>query len=73
MAYRSFDLSILEYYRNDPRYRYENDDIRGHIYYDTEEMKNSDKALLETFGFSYDEEYNRAVADWLQEAQIWTM
>jgi hypothetical protein len=78
-AYLSFDLSVLEFYRNDPRYRYENDDIRGHIYYDAEEMKDSDKALLETYGFSYDDDYNRAVAVFLcyltdltpEHQQIW--
>jgi hypothetical protein len=45
LAYRSFDLSILEFYRNDPRYRYENDDIRGYIYYDAEEMSDNDKVV----------------------------
>jgi len=79
LAYRSFDLSVLEFYRNDPRYKYENNDIRGHIYYDAEEMNNSDKALLETYGFSYDDYYNRAVAVFLryltdltpEHQQIW--
>lgn len=36
LSYVSFDLSVLEFYRNDPRYRYENDDIRGKIVYDAE-------------------------------------
>jgi len=79
LSYRSFDLSVLEFYRNDPRYNYENDDIQGSIYYNTEEIKDSDKVLLETFGFSYDEEYNRAVAVFLrylknltpEHQQIW--
>lgn len=79
LAYRSFDLSVLEFYRNDPRYKYENNDIRGHIYYDAEEMNDSDKALLETYGFSYDDDYNRAVAVFLryltdltpEHQQIW--
>ena len=66
LAYRSFDLSVLEFYRNEPRYRYENDDVNGRIYYDTEELKDSDKILLETFGFSYDGDYNRAVAVFLR-------
>lgn len=43
------------------------------------EMNNSDKALLETYGFSYDEDYNRAVAVFLryltdltpEHQQIW--
>jgi hypothetical protein len=79
LEYRSFDLSVLEFYRNDPRYRYENDDIRGRICYHAEEMNVSDKAVLETFGFSYDDDYNRAVAVFLryltdltpEHQQIW--
>lgn len=31
LDFRAFDLSVLEFYRNDPRYIYENDDIRGWI------------------------------------------
>jgi hypothetical protein len=31
LAYRAFDLSVLERYRNDPRYLYRNDDISGMI------------------------------------------
>lgn len=67
LDYRSFDLSVLELYRNDPRYSYTNDDIRGHIFFSDEYMedkntKNSDNTFLETFGFSYDKDLNRAVA-----------
>jgi len=66
LAYRSFDLSVLEFYRNDPRYRYENDDIQGRIYYVSEDLADRDKVLLETFGFSYDDNFNRAVAVFLE-------
>lgn len=67
LEYRSFDLSVLEFYRNDPRYYYTNDDIQGSIsvsdeYFESEEMPESDQVLLQTFGFSYDENTNRAVA-----------
>lgn len=31
LEFRAFDLSVLEVYRNDPRYYYTNDDIRGNI------------------------------------------
>ena len=79
LSYVSFDLSVLEFYRNDPRYRYENDDIQGHIYYDEEQMPERDKAFLETYGFAYDKELNRAVAVFLryladltpEHQQIW--
>src|SRR6266498_3208696 len=31
LAYRSFDLAVLEFYRNDPRYYYSSDDVNGSI------------------------------------------
>jgi hypothetical protein len=83
LSYRSFDLSELEHYRNDPRYYYSNDDVNGHISIrdadGVEQMPESDQILLETFGFSYDENFNRAVAVFLryladlspEHQQIW--
>ena len=83
LSYRSFDLSILEYYRNDPRYYYSNDDINGHISIrdaaGVEQMSESEQILLQTFGFCYDENLNRAVAVFLryladlspEHQQIW--
>lgn len=67
LTHPAFDLSILEYYRNDPRFIYENDDIRGWIcvrdkYYESNEIKEADKVYIQRFGFSYDKELNRAVA-----------
>ena len=67
LEFRAFDISVLEYYRNDPRYYYDNDDIRGSIsvrseYYETGQMADSDQILLQTFGFCYDDDLNRAVA-----------
>ena len=32
LSHKAFDLSILEYYRNDPRYYYQNNDISGHMH-----------------------------------------
>jgi len=66
LEFHAFDLSVLEFYRNDPRYRYDNDDIRGSIsirdaFYDSAKMPERDHVLLETFGFGYDESWNRAV------------
>lgn len=71
LDYRSFDVSVLEYYRNDPRYYYDNDDIRGWIsvhdeFYESGEMASSDQTFLETFGFCYDDDFNRAVAVFLR-------
>jgi len=63
-----FDLSVLEIYRNDPRYSYSTNDIGGDIcisdeHYKSLDVKPSDKILLQTFGFCYEKEtLNRAVA-----------
>ncbi len=84
LEFRSFDLTVLESYRNDPRYHYDNDDIRGNIcvadeFYESDQMHEKDQVILETFGFSYDEQMNRAVAAFLiylnrlspEHQQIW--
>lgn len=66
LEYHSFDLSILEYYRNDPRYHYSCDDVRGWISVRDEfgepgSMKEHDQVFLKAFGFGYDDHFNRAV------------
>lgn len=84
LLYESFDLSVLEFYRNDPRYYYTNNDISGSIgvrneYFESEKMPPSDQVVLQSFGFSYDSELNRAVAVFLrylsdlspQHQQLW--
>lgn len=84
LSFVSFDLIVLEFYRNDPRYYYEHDDISGSIsvhseYYESDTMASSDQVLLQTFGFSYNSGFNRAVAVFLrylsnlspQHQQIW--
>jgi hypothetical protein len=81
---RAFDLSVLEIYRNDPRYHYEVDDMFGYIsvtdeFYKGKKIKSSDRAFLQTFGFAYDEDMNRAVPVYLrylhdltpEHQQIW--
>ena len=68
IEYRSFELQVLEVYRNDPRYYYTCSDIGGSICISSEhsegdqQVRESDQVLVETFGFSYDEHRNRAVA-----------
>ncbi len=67
LDYRSFDLSVLEIYRSDPRYHYDNNDISGWISVTdghSEEMRDSDKALLQTFGFSYTEQFLKDLKDY---------
>src|SRR5205823_3781692 len=84
LSFRSFDLSVLEFYRNDPRYEYENRDLDGSIsvrneFYKSPEMHQRDQVVLQTFGFSYDNKLNRAVAVFLryladlssEHQQIW--
>jgi hypothetical protein len=71
LSFRSFDLSVLEFYRNDPRYSYENRDIDGYIsvrdeFYRSANMAEKDRVLLQTFGFSFDKNGNRAVAVFLR-------
>jgi len=70
LSYESFDLRILEFYRNDPRYFYETDDTQGMIsvhdkYYESEHMIEYDQVLLESFGVSYDSKLSCAVASLL--------
>ncbi len=67
LKFKPFDLSVLEFYRNDPRFFYKNDDIRGTIYAkdsfsESGEILDRDSTYLKTFGFCYDENFNRAVA-----------
>ncbi|MCU0917351.1 MAG: AAA family ATPase, partial [Planctomycetes bacterium] len=85
LIHKSFDLSILEAYRNDPRYYYTCDDIHGQIsvvdeFSRTDTMKASDQVFLETFGFSFDEAGHLHVAAFLrylsklspEHQQVWS-
>jgi len=82
LVHRSFDLSVLEFYRNDPRYDYSTDDIHGSISIQSahlEVTKESDSVFLQTFGFCFDDDLNRFVAVFLryladlspEHQQIW--
>ncbi len=67
LDYHSFDLSVLEFYRNDPRFFYRVDDVFGSIAMSDEHAAapstaERDDVCLQTFGFSYDDEMNRSVA-----------
>ncbi len=70
LEHRAFDLSVLEHYRNDPRYYYETDFINGSIsikdeYFESQSMPKHDQVLMQSFGFAYDKDMNRAVAVFL--------
>ena len=84
LEFHVFDLSVLEIYRNDPRYYYTTDDINGNIcisdeFYLSSGTPEKDKVLLDTFGFAYDDGLNRAVAVFIrylsglssEHQQIW--
>ncbi|QDU74254.1 hypothetical protein Pan97_12610 [Bremerella volcania] len=84
LAFRVFDLSVLEFYRNDPRYLYYANDMSGRIcisddHFQKGTIAESDEILLKTFGFAYDSEMNRGVAVFLrylrdlssEHQQIW--
>ncbi|HEC69189.1 MAG TPA: AAA family ATPase [Candidatus Omnitrophica bacterium] len=68
LSYRTFNLRVLEFYRNDPRYHYETDDIHGSISVKSgSNLKNQDEVFLQTFGFAYDRDIkNRYVAVFLR-------
>jgi hypothetical protein len=66
-----FDLTVLEFYRNDPRYHYYVSDVGGQISVTSEHslggaMPEPDQVVLQTFGFAYDADLNRAVAVYLR-------
>lgn len=67
LSFRAFDLRALEWYRNDPRFDFEVDDIHGRIL-QKEGTRIADRAVILDglefleFGFAYDDEMHRAVA-----------
>ncbi len=84
LDHRAFELSVLEFYRNDPRYYYQTDDINGSIciedaFFESEAVPKKDQVLLKTFGFAYDDELNRYAASFVgyladlssEHQQIW--
>ncbi len=72
LTYKYFDLRMLEWYRNDPRFQFEVDDVRGRIIqkFDTEiEDRGIIKDDLELFefGFAYNSKEYRAVTAFLRK------
>lgn len=65
-----FELSILAIYRNDPRYRYQTDDITGSLYSNGDgSLNRSDDIMLAHFYFGFDQTGVRAVAVLLTDLQ----
>lgn len=84
LAFRAFDLAALEYYRNDPRYSYWCDDVHGNVcisddYYQKDGVPEHDQILIQSFGFAYSDNFDRAVALFLcdlaklspEHQQVW--
>jgi hypothetical protein len=67
---RFFDLSVLDYYFNDPRYMVSNFDYHGSIsikdeFYLDEEMQEMDKISLQTFGLGFNEDGEKVIIAFL--------
>ncbi|NYB28163.1 MAG: AAA family ATPase [Methanobacteriaceae archaeon] len=79
-----FDLPVLDYYFNDPRYLVLNSDYRGSIsikdeFYFDEKLPEKDKISLQTFGLGFNEDGERVISVFLrylsdlspEHQQIW--
>ncbi len=71
LSHRAFDLRALEWYRNDPRFDFEVDDIHGRIL-QKDGTQIADRAVVQDgleffeFGFAYDRDMNRAIAAFIR-------
>ena len=71
LSFRTFDLRALEWYRNDPRFDFDVDDIHGRVL-QKEGTQVADRAVVLDgleffeFGFAYDDEMHRAVAAFIR-------
>lgn len=69
LEFRAFDLRVLEFYRNDPRYDYKIDDIHGQIRRREDASAGQiaqDRLTFFKFGFAYNDKLERAVASFLR-------
>lgn len=71
LSFRAFDLRALEWYRNDPRFKFDVDDIHGRIL-QKEGTQIPGRTVVRDglefleFGFAYDDEMHRAIAVFLR-------
>ena len=71
LSYRAFDLRALEWYRNDPRFSFDVDDIHGRIL-QKEGTQIADRSVVLDgleffeFGFAYDAAMHRAIAAFIR-------
>ena len=71
LSFRTFDLRALEWYRNDPRFDFDVDDIHGRILQKEGTQVAKRAVILDgleffEFGFAYDDEMHRAVAAFIR-------
>ncbi len=71
LSFRAFDLRALEWYRNDPRFDFDVDDIHGRIMQKEGTQVAGRAVVLDgleffEFGFAYDDEMHRAVAAFIR-------
>ena len=66
LSHKAFDLHVLEFYRNDPRYSYDCDDIYGNLSARSEEgeLRSGDQAFMR-FGFAFEHDLTRHAAAFL--------
>ncbi|WP_147115335.1 AAA family ATPase [Tateyamaria sp. syn59] len=71
LSFRAFDLRALEWYRNDPRFDFEVDDIHGRVL-QKDGTQIADRAVVRDgleffeFGFAYDSDMHRAIAAFIR-------
>ena len=71
LSYRAFDLRALEWYRNDPRFDFDVDDIHGRILQKKGTQIAERAVVLDgleffEFGFAYDDQMHRALAAFIR-------
>lgn len=71
LSYHAFDLRALEWYRNDPRFNFDVDDIHGRIL-QKDGTQVADRVVVRDgleffeFGFAYDDKMHRAIAAFIR-------
>jgi hypothetical protein len=71
---RFFDLTVLKRYRLDPRFRFDSNDVGGHLSatdsaVDKGQLLDRDRVFTQ-FGFAYDSEVNRSVASFAWDLSL---